>query len=334
MLFLTAYVGLILLDSFASRISPTLYFYLLTITFLPGPLILGYVSHISTRVDVHFKDFTFCLLPIMAALLCSDLLGGYPLFELVPRNAYELDSYIAMFNLISAMAGIHVLMYLIRSAMLIVQMKEDWSSYQSQTLPESWYDMIKVLVVMFVANITQVLSAFLNPTGSPVSIGDVGFMVLVFFFIYLTLRTTFRARKRGMETEPEIYTQDSYLIHQEQITAVEPDQSDVTDNVLKPIEDEQLFLVEDLSLSSLAQKLKMTPHRLSEILNSQVNKSFYEFVNDLRVEFAAERLLSEPEKSISEVFYSAGFSSKSTFYGYFKRTYNCTPSEYRKNAGE
>ncbi|MDX1475589.1 MAG: hypothetical protein R3309_15560, partial [Reinekea sp.] len=59
MLFLAGYSGLILLDSFDVRISTTAYFCLLSITFLPGPLILGYVSHISTRKEVHAKDFIF-----------------------------------------------------------------------------------------------------------------------------------------------------------------------------------------------------------------------------------------------------------------------------------
>jgi len=74
----------------------------------------------------------------------------------------------------------------------------------------------------------------------------------------------------------------------------------------------------------------VTPHRLSDILNNQYQKNFYEFINGLRVGYAAEKLIGEPEKSISEFLYAAGFSSKSTFYGYFKKTYECTPSVYRR----
>ncbi|MDX1344194.1 MAG: helix-turn-helix domain-containing protein, partial [Reinekea sp.] len=71
---------------------------------------------------------------------------------------------------------------------------------------------------------------------------------------------------------------------------------------------------------------------LSAILNNCYEKNFYEYVNDLRVAYAANQMIQEPNKSVTEIFYSAGFSSKTTFYGYFKKTYQVTPSEFRKRA--
>lgn len=327
MLFLAAYTGLILLDSFDVRISPTAYFVLLSVTFLPGPLILGYVSHISTREEVHLKDFTFCLLPLVVALFCSDLLGGFPLFALVPREAYEIDSYIMMFNLVSAMAGIHLLVYLSRASHLIIKMKRDWTAYQSKTLPESWYDMIKVLLVMIVANGTQVLSAFLHPTGNKVSIGDIGFMILVIHFVYLAARVMLRSRQADDRDEDVICEERVYLAPRPEKS---PDLMLDATRIEQQIKAESLFLDAELSLPSLAEKVAVSPHRLSEILNSGFQKSFYEYINDLRVAHAAELLISAPEKSVTEVFYTAGFSNKSTFYGYFKKTYNATPSSFRK----
>lgn len=324
--FLAGYSGLILLDSFDLRISPTAYFCLLSMTFLPGPLILGYVSHISTRKEVHAKDFLFCLLPIMIALFCSELLGDYPLFSLVPRNAYVIDSYVMMFNLVSAMAGIHLLFYLARAGHLIVKMKRDWTAYQSKTLPDTWYDMIKVLAVMIIANGTQVLSAFLNPTGNKVSIGDLGFMVLVVHFLFLASRAMFRARQ-SEESEDLICEERVYLTPRKEV------QSDLVKEasiIEKRILEGSLYLNAELSLPSLAETLDLTPHRLSEVLNSGFKKSFYEYINDLRIAYAAELLVNAPEKSVTEIFYTAGFSNKSTFYGYFKKIYQMTPSEYRK----
>ncbi len=328
MLFLAGYSGLILLDSFDVRISTTAYFCLLSITFLPGPLILGYVSHISTRKEVHAKDFVFCLLPILTALFCSDLLGGYPLFSTVPRDAYVIDSYVMIFNLISAMAGIHLLVYLSRASQLIIKMQRDWTGYQSKTLPESWYDMIKVLVVMIFANSTQVLSAFLNPTGSKVSIGDLGFMVLVAHFVYLAIQALIRA-KQTEESEDVIFDESVYLAPRKENRA---DLKEDVRFIEKRIVRESLYLNADLSLPTLAAKLGLSSHRLSEILNSGFQKNFYEYVNDLRIAYAAELLVNAPEKSVTEVFYTAGFSNKSTFYGYFKKTYEMTPSDYRKQA--
>jgi AraC-like DNA-binding protein len=325
--FLAVYSGLILLDSFDVRISPTAYFLLLSFTFLPGPLILGYVSHISTREEVHLKDFTFCLLPIVIALFCSDLLGGFPLFALVPREAYEIESYIMMFNLVSAMAGIHLLVYLARASHLILKMKRDWTAYQSRTLPESWYDMIKVLLVMVIANGTQVLSAFMHPTGQEISIGDLGFMILVVHFVYLSARVMFRSKQAEGQDDDVIYEERVYLVPRPEPAS---DLLQDAQRIEKIISDESSFLDAELSLPSLAEKVGVSPHRLSEVLNSGFQKSFYEYINDLRVDYAAKLLISAPDKSVTEVFYTAGFSNKSTFYGYFKKTYSATPSSYRK----
>lgn len=289
---------------------------------------MGYVGHISTRVDVSIKDFVFCLLPPMMALLCFDLLGGFHLWEQVDHTAYESPSYTQLFNLLSAMAGLHLLAYLAKAFILILQMRRDWASYQSQTLPESWYDMLKVLLVILIANVTQVISAFIHPSGESVSLGDIGFLILVWYFIYLAARTGLRNWLSTQATNPVIFETKDYLSsdHQPPLS----DYSKCASHINAQVMASQPYLQDDLSLSSLAAQLEMTPHRLSEVLNNHFKKSFYEFVNDFRIEFAANQLISEPNKAITEIYYEAGFTTKSTFYSHFKKAYGCTPSEYRK----
>lgn len=327
MLFLAAYTGLILLDSFNTRISPTAYVLMLSITFLPGPLILGYVSQISTRSEVNAKDFSLVFLPILIGLFCSDLLGGYPVFALVPRSAYQLDSYIMVFNVLSAMAGLHLVIYLARAFSVLMTLRQDWAAYQSKTLPDSWYDMFKVLLVVIVANASQVLSAFLNPTGNQVSIGDIGFMILLGHFIYIAMRTTYRAYHHDPDDHDVIYRGEDFLTEP---ALSHTNVSDKAQEIHRQVEDEKLFLIPELSLTMLADKVETTPHKLTDILNAEMQKNFYEYINDLRIAYAADMLLSHPEKSVTEVFYSAGFSNKSTFYGYFKKVYLTTPSDFRK----
>lgn len=327
MAFLAAYIGLILLDSFEARISPTAYVMMLAITFLPGPLILGYVSQISTRVEVTLKDFSLVLLPLVLALFCGDLLGGYPIISLAPKAAYELDSYIMVFNAISVMAGLHLVIYVCRSFTVLATLRKDWAKYQSKTLPQSWYDMVKLLIVVIFANATQVLSAFSNPSGNGLSLGDIGFMFLLGYVMFIAARTTRR-------TAGEV--QDDIVIYQEQEIFIDTCHDDANsasieaDRINQQIEKEQLFLIPDLSLAMLAERVATPPHRLTEILNNELQKNFYEYIYDLRLSYAADYLLAHPEKSVTEVFYTAGFSNKSTFYGHFKKTYGTTPSNYRK----
>ena len=49
----------------------------------------------------------------------------------------------------------------------------------------------------------------------------------------------------------------------------------------------------DLTLADLAQQLSTTPHKLSELLNSQLEQSFYDFVNSYRVRYVQRRIEDE-----------------------------------------
>ncbi len=94
--------------------------------------------------------------------------------------------------------------------------------------------------------------------------------------------------------------------------------------------DEQPYLNNELTLEGLATSVGLSSHHLSEILNQQANKNFYQFVNEYRVNFVCERILNDKNSKILDLAMSAGFSSKSTFNAVFKQFKGVTPSQYRK----
>ena len=333
--FLSAYLGLILLDSQPFYISPTLYVCLLTIVFLPGPLLLGYIGRVSTRNLVGPIDFIPALLPIVMVFTCADLIGHYSWSETVGVDAYQSKTYTALFNFISAMAGIVMLSYVAKSFRMILHMKQDWASYQSQSLPKSWYQMTHVLVVIVVSTLFQVASAFIHPAGSVLSIGDIGFVAAVLYFLFIALQTALRSTSLvgAAESIDEVIVQaDQPLEPNISLAADDARMESLAKSIAQEMEAHAYYLQDNLSLSTLSDQLNLTPHKVSEALNSIFNRSFYEFVNDYRVKYAAEQLIEKPNASISDVFFSAGFTTKSTFYGYFKKAYGCTPSEFRKRS--
>jgi AraC-like DNA-binding protein len=97
---------------------------------------------------------------------------------------------------------------------------------------------------------------------------------------------------------------------------------------------EQYFLESDLSLQSLADRLKISPHHLSQILNEKLEKSFYDYVNEQRVEYASQLLLREPQRSVTDIAFQSGYNSKNSFHNAFKRHTGTTPSDYRRTVGE
>lgn len=93
--------------------------------------------------------------------------------------------------------------------------------------------------------------------------------------------------------------------------------------------DEQIYKDMDLNLQSLAGKLSMTQHQLSQFLNEQMKANFRNYVNGYRVGEAIRLLAHNEKMSISSICYEVGFNSKSTFYMVFKEMTGKTPREFR-----
>lgn len=96
---------------------------------------------------------------------------------------------------------------------------------------------------------------------------------------------------------------------------------------------EQPYLNQNLSFERLAEKLDIPVKELSNTINRYYEVNFYEFINNYRIQ-EAKRLLEDPaqfDKSITDVFYDAGFNSKSVYNTLFKKRFNKTPSQYRKD---
>jgi AraC-like DNA-binding protein len=91
----------------------------------------------------------------------------------------------------------------------------------------------------------------------------------------------------------------------------------------------------DLTLADLAGRLSTSPHKLSEVLNSQLNQTFYDFVNGYRVREVQRRIAAGEAERVTmlSLALDAGFASKSTFNLVFKRHTGQTPSDFRQTAG-
>ena len=104
--------------------------------------------------------------------------------------------------------------------------------------------------------------------------------------------------------------------------------------LLALMESEKPYLDSGITLPQLAKLLSITPHHLSEVINTQLEKNFFEFINSYRVEHV-KKDLADPRKQnlkLLSIAFDAGFNSKPTFNSIFKAQTNMTPSEYRKSA--
>ncbi len=99
------------------------------------------------------------------------------------------------------------------------------------------------------------------------------------------------------------------------------------------IRKEKNYLNGHLSLDMTAEQLGINKSYLSRIINTELGKSFSDYVNELRVE-EAKSYIANPEfqnYTLVSIGLEAGFNSKTVFNNAFKKFTGLTPSDYRKN---
>ena len=97
---------------------------------------------------------------------------------------------------------------------------------------------------------------------------------------------------------------------------------------------DELFRDSDISLPAVAEKLSITPHQLSQLLNERMNTGFWDFVNRYRIEEAKRLLRENPDANIISVCFQVGFNTKSTFNSAFKKIAGMTPREFKHYHGD
>lgn len=85
----------------------------------------------------------------------------------------------------------------------------------------------------------------------------------------------------------------------------------------------------DFTIENLAEEIGISRVQLHRKLKDLMGVSTSEFIRNLRLK-QATILLKENKVNISQIAYAVGFSNPILFSSAFKKTYGCTPKEYRE----
>lgn len=85
----------------------------------------------------------------------------------------------------------------------------------------------------------------------------------------------------------------------------------------------------DISLKEVSSVSNMSPTAFCRFFKSRTQKSFIQFLNELRVGHAC-KLLQNEDYSISDVCYESGYNNLANFNKFFRIIKSKTPSEYRR----
>ena len=122
----------------------------------------------------------------------------------------------------------------------------------------------------------------------------------------------FSKHSLGVGVNPQHRREHSFLTQVQQV---------VVDHLLDP----------DFGIEELAEACKMRDYQLRRKLKAVLGRPPGDFIRWVRLQESQKRLLTTDE-NISEVAYAVGFTDPNHFSRVFKKEFDCTPSEFRKQS--
>jgi AraC-like DNA-binding protein len=104
----------------------------------------------------------------------------------------------------------------------------------------------------------------------------------------------------------------------------------LAEKALSMLEDGKIYRNEGFNRAKFSEKLGISEHMLSRIINIQFQKSFSDLANEYRVKEAKE-LLIKTEVAVTTISYDVGFNSIASFNRVFKNITGKSPTQFREN---
>ncbi|MFA5835095.1 MAG: helix-turn-helix domain-containing protein [Bacteroidota bacterium] len=302
--------------------------------FLYTKYLLRRQTHIAPGDWIHFALF----LLFESALLIAFVFGFVDFSEATAATPDTAPFFLRLFNWLLIAQG---LFYVAAGLRLIIrfnkQLKEVLSSIEQ--LQMNW--LRNTTLAMLSAWILFLVEDTLMTQG--INLSNYVFVSVV-FAIYVYAMGFFGLMKSEIFSDPSVekvmHVVEEIEITQDENNGAKYQRSGLSDetagqylqSLLRLMEEKKIYRNSSLTLTELSEELSVSPHNLSEVINTKLRKNFYDFVNGYRLEEAKKDLAdrSKQHLKILSIAFDAGFNSKATFNTLFKEQTGVTPSEYRK----
>ncbi|NEU08520.1 AraC family transcriptional regulator [Flavihumibacter sp. R14] len=304
LLILSFRVGKSVILEFAGDVNLILIFTGLSTLLLIGPLFHLYARSVLTRSFRLSKNDLIAFLPFIPALIFG-LMVNRELIKQIPTEAFMV-----MFGLYYG----HYLIYLLICYRLIRKARKQSGS----TAAVQWLQLLvcglAAIWVIYVLNILE--------EEVPYIVGPVLYSAIAYGISFVAIRNDYISRLSQVKyrSTPIKETEADELYRQ----------------IMKLVAEDGMFKNASLSLSSLARLLKVSPQKISMVINMNHPSNFNGFVNHFRVKQAQVLLADKAymNYTIAFIAFETGFSSLSTFNTAFKKETGKTPSAYRSEIFE
>lgn len=104
------------------------------------------------------------------------------------------------------------------------------------------------------------------------------------------------------------------------------------EQIKRKIIDQKFFLDNTFSRKALIEEFNIPANKFAGLFRQFTGKTFSEYINDLRIEYVAELLLSGKYANVEELLKECTFISSTSLYRLFTKKYGMTPQKFLRNS--
>lgn len=279
---------------------------------LYGPLLFFYVSsYLHNDWTLVRRDFLHALIPLYAII-------WFFLIRRIDPNRPVLTDWIHVPVYGSLTAYLIVIIAAIRRSGRLVDSKHtEWLTF-----------IIRTFVVAFILYVAFLIAEIMGLSFYARTIRIFSFVVIAVLInglVYKSLQYPAFVLRGSLKFDDDIVPKYLYS------SLTNEDEEKGFVKLTEVMRTEKPFCREDLSLPQLAAMLSIDPRHLSQIINKRFDINYREFLNQFRIREAVALLNDpqNPDRSIKEIMYAVGFSSRSSFNTAFKEITGQTPTDHR-----
>lgn len=344
LLYAIVLIRLLLWDLGYFTVVPHLLILPISISFLMGPVHYLYCKYLidpqteyKKKDYLHFIPFLIYQIVLLKELFKSD---KELINSLVDISAESISGVFLAFNWIIT---IHVLFYvtitLLRIQKYSSSIKQVFSSIEKLKLNWLWYItlFIGLGMVVFLIENTFLLGGYI--ISDQFELSNIIFSVYVVAIGYLgMLKSDIFLSKEFSDNVNELENVDNIISKEStekyrRSGLTEERANAIIKSLSVLMQNEMPYMDSTLTLNKLAEKLSVSPHNLSEVINTKLNQNFFDYVNSYRIDKVKKDLADSGKQNITllAIAIDAGFNSKSSFNSTFKKFTGMTPTEYKRS---
>ncbi len=294
-----------------------------------GPLAYFYIKSVTnakwefTRKDLlHFLPFVlfWLIIPLFSSESLSHRQVTYGMLSVFDFRKKVVTPFEYLYSVIFFLQFCHLFAYLLLNLKQIKSYQQNLKQQYAQLAHIKWLKAFVLLMVSILV-LASLYLYLLFETQLYKRVLDYIYVLPMGILIY-----AISYRLAGIEWLSVEAPEPKYLNSSLQAS----DQAQIVARLSTLMETEKPYLENELRIKGLSEKLEVTSHHLSQVINDHFGRSFFDFVNSYRVAEAKQLIAAHPDHTLLRIAFDAGFNNKTSFVNAFKKIEGMTPSAYRK----